>query len=467
MKYVAGLRHFSSMAKVSSIAVILYGLLNVPAARGEIPNGPEVRIQAQFNKKLAAFSLKTSVDAYKANGMKDPKWDAKAVTFLEDFEKSALTLPEVKEILALHREGRDALLLGCKDPLVLYDCAVVANMLGNRAAAHFARDAADEMPKWKYPANRQAFAARLAYLYCNEAGDEADAKKYAEVMVRSVQAIFRDQTYGKDRELLADAMDDTTAGLPAEQIQALWMGVKDIPGADPVAVGLLEGDYHIAAAWEKRGSGWANTVTQEGWKGFADELQQARTVLTKTWELDKTIPQPAARMIPVAMGGFPDELRTWFDRSVAARMDFPRAYDDYLYAIYPRWCGNREMMMAFADECYATGRFDTCVPFRYVEILIAVRDQCDNGQTVKWSVPPIANKVQAIFARSVVPGAVHPGGHDYLLSMQACFDVQSGSFVDAATAVSQLEQGVDPRATARFNLTPAQLLELVKAAPPK
>lgn len=132
---------------------------------------------------------------------------------------------------------------------------------------------------------------------------------------------------------------------------------------------LLRGRYHISLAWKVRGSGFANTVTETGWKGFGEHLQIARQHLEESWKLAPQYPFAATAMITVSMGSSPDaatEMRKWLDRSIAAQTDYWPAYEAYLWGIRPRWHGSHEEMLAFADECLATGRFDTNVPIYYL-----------------------------------------------------------------------------------------------------
>ncbi|HEV2293915.1 MAG TPA: hypothetical protein VGR35_08660 [Tepidisphaeraceae bacterium] len=85
---------------------------------------------------------------------------------------------------------------------------------------------------------------------------------------------------------------------------------------------MIEGRYHIDAGWTARGHGYADTVTPEGWAGFARHLEQARACFTKAWELEPTYPEAPAEMIKVVMGGpagrEAQSLRAWFERAVKA-----------------------------------------------------------------------------------------------------------------------------------------------------
>ena len=51
---------------------------------------------------------------------------------------------------------------------------------------------------------------------------------------------------------------------------------------------VLEGEYEINEAWKARGGGYADTVTEEGWKGFRQHLAQAANVLPGLGSSDRS-----------------------------------------------------------------------------------------------------------------------------------------------------------------------------------
>jgi hypothetical protein len=132
---------------------------------------------------------------------------------------------------------------------------------------------------------------------------------------------------------------------------------------------LLRGRHQVDLAWKKRGSGYSNTVNSSGWEGFSEHLEIARTHLQHSWELEPTQPNAAKSMITVSMGSSPDpvkEMRLWLDLAAAAQADNWPAYEAYLWGMRPRWHGSHEEMLDFADECLATGRYDTNLPLFYL-----------------------------------------------------------------------------------------------------
>lgn len=164
----------------------------------------------------------------------------------------------------------------------------------------------------------------------------------------------------------------------------------------------IQGEARLVAAWNARGSGWASEVSQAGWKGFEANLLQARAHLTEAWKLRPDYPQAASTMIAVTMGGCSapgESVRTWFDRAVAAQMDDGSAYQSLIWALRPRWGGSHEAMIHLGEECLATGRFDTDVPYQYLQILrdVAEEQPCDSWRSV-FRQPGVKENLTRLFA---------------------------------------------------------------------
>jgi hypothetical protein len=140
--------------------------------------------------------------------------------------------------------------------------------------------------------------------------------------------------------------------------------------------------YYKDAAWDARGDDYASAVTQQGWKGFREDLALARAYLVQSWHENPRDPAAACRMIAVCMGENEriEPMRTWFDRSVAVDFDYTPAYSAFEWGLRPRWLGSHADMREFADECIATGRYDTQVPIQemYIELQIS-DDTGDRG----------------------------------------------------------------------------------------
>ena len=127
---------------------------------------------------------------------------------------------------------------------------------------------------------------------------------------------------------------------------------------------MLLAELYSKQAWSARGTGYAASVTEEGWENFHQGLKLAEEKLQIAYELHPERPEAASAMITIAMAGdTDDDERTWFDRAVDAEFDYTAAYSAYLSSLRPRWGGSNEAMIEFAFECVGSGRFDTSVPF--------------------------------------------------------------------------------------------------------
>ena len=133
----------------------------------------------------------------------------------------------------------------------------------------------------------------------------------------------------------------------------------------------FRGSIEVNRAWKSRGRGWAGTVTDEGWKGFAEHLVLARKHLTRAWELKPEEPTAAAHMIVVAKGesAGQEEIHRWLDRALAATCDHEGALSAYINALMPRWGGSHGKMLSFARRTLAANRYDTRLPLTLFTVL--------------------------------------------------------------------------------------------------
>lgn len=350
---------------------------------------PNAYTQWSMQRDKLALNRRTLVEAYKAVGKHDSKWDAQAVQLLEG---SALHLSEShlapgfrtpkpsKSDLAVVAQGVvDA---GCDDPLVLDMAAIVFDDLGQDVKAReLVRRAFDQFAagESKYPVARQMNNARRARKL-TRAKDEPElrAKFDDKLFELSIRAVTSGESKGFDRRVLFEAMDDDAhSAWPLDRSRKFVDAIAADKNSDPWLVKMFTGHHFVRAAWDARGKGFADTVTPEGWRGFSEALAKARDNLAEAWKLEPKYPESASLMITVAMGGAaaPNENeRVWFDRAVAGQLDFGDAYDNFGYSLLPRWNGSYEQIVNFGVECAASKRFDTNVPFQLIKSLNRIRD---------------------------------------------------------------------------------------------
>ena len=218
-------------------------------------------------------------------------------------------------------------------------------------------------------------------------------------------------------------------------------------------IGTLLGDMEVEEAWDKRGSGWASTVTDDGWKGFEHWLAKARGHLVSAWEEEKEAPWAASRMIAVTMAGHGvpgvDE-RPWFDRATAACFDHMASYEALLWAWRPRWGGSHELMLEFGKACADTKRYDTIVPSRLFKAVRDVAGELACKDTVHDD-PELCRRVVEVQKGMVARAADENEAH-YLRSFLVVNAFLTRDYETAAAALASLKKPLHTQAWERFDL---------------
>jgi tetratricopeptide (TPR) repeat protein len=124
-----------------------------------------------------------------------------------------------------------------------------------------------------------------------------------------------------------------------------WQKANPQSAAAPVALANCLTSY----AWKARGTGWADSVTEEGWRLFRDRLQQASEVLTQT---KRKIPCWYRADQVVALGQGWD--RSKYDALVEeCRKQYPTYYTPIYskaYFILPKWHGDEGEVGKYAAQ---------------------------------------------------------------------------------------------------------------------
>jgi len=127
---------------------------------------------------------------------------------------------------------------------------------------------------------------------------------------------------------------------------------QGMPATSPYPL-IYKGEFHVKYAWDARGSGYADTVTDDGWKSFSERLDIAEESFRKAYELDRDEPVTCTRMLTVALGKNESRMYMddWFKRAMAANPDNYDACTKKLYYLEPKWHGSVVDMIAFGQEC--------------------------------------------------------------------------------------------------------------------
>ena len=344
--------------------------------------------ECQLIAALVAFDQRFVVDAYAAAPGHDPKWDADAHAFLaaqvagqhndndDLFDDVPDALPQADRLKLAYRllDG------GCDEPMVCYQMGRLFEVTGDTTRAF----KAFERGVPKIEASSYASAFKLAMMQAafynghrvDERGKKTDAERLPRILALA-KATVADKTLLPTyrRQVWSTAID--AFNRPDESIaDALGDAIASVPDADAWLANVGLAEVEIKRAWAARGTGFANTVTAEGWREFARHLELARDHCRRAIEVDDALPQPCASMLTIAMGEDSDAniSRAWFENTIARQVDYRSAYKNYLYSLLPRWGGTHVQMLQVGIDAVATGRFDTSAPSQLLYAISEIED---------------------------------------------------------------------------------------------
>ena len=448
-------------------AFAILTITSVAIADEPIPTDPSAFTMRDYRQRSIANDRVWYLEGYKQHGHRDDAWDESAIEFIEMCIAVFNDVPNAPDFKELQSAGEQVVNAGCTDPLVLYGYGYARDRRNHRRGAEqYLRAAVQGLPDSDYPATLLGSAAsRLArFLEAWNRDDEARAfhQIAANAFVRAADTDPHDSF--SQRELVSRLELQLNDYLPADIAASLADGLQMVGGIDPCTLNTALGLHHVAAGWRERGKGYANTVTEEGWAGFKKHLEQAQTYLVKAYELDPTRPEAATAMITVAMGGYaaPGETeRLWFDRAVAAQMDWPQAYSHLMWSIRPRWGGSHEQMFEFGIECAQTERFDTDVPYYLIKALLDI----DNDQEYSrrfWR----QNRVDVFAGQILDQLASHPShAHraNEFRTIQAGIAWAVRDYEQARRVIQHLANDLEAQPLLKMRIARRQLLDDAKA----
>ena len=362
-----------------------------------------------------AWNRRTLLDPYQKAGFANPSWDEPVRIALTEFAGGRVNLlEEGMNPRVIFSNCLVAVRAGCTDPMVRYLLMRFSSEQGSASAKH-ARDwvdAALALQKSSYPPIRKYYAwlhtwraLRAAYNGFDKVPDDVARLLPKNVMTASLEDALADpeippqeiyeacteglKTYRRDAKLYADFYQRIEGSLFKKRVN------------EPV-VWLVKGETWTEIAWQARGSGYADSITDEGRKAFKDGLAEAERALDRAWQLDPTDVRIPMAMLNVELGQGKgrDRMELWFGRAMELNTNNFMACRAKLNYLEPKWYGSREAMIAFGRECVASATWGGRVP-------LALLDAHENlshylsadEQSEYWRQPDVWPDLNAAFER--------------------------------------------------------------------
>ena len=347
-----------------------------------IPAGKEAYTWNQERESYRRYYQKHFIQGYQTHGVRSPAWDASVETYLRNWIARKVKDPDAPDAKVMFESSRKILAAGCQDPLFLYLADDLQAENGEKARLIWL--AQTQVEKSGYSASVK-FIIELLANYWHQQFRTA-GYNFAQSDQRALEYLrqsFIQGDYQPDEYVLLHfrLLQNPGAAWAARLGDQFCNTLERTPECPPWIGKLYRGKYEVQLAWRARGTGYAGTVSERGWQEYYEHLRRAEAELAGSWELNPKDPYAAAEMITVKMGspdGSTEDLRRWFDRSVAAQLDHYPAYNNFLWALRPRWNGSHEEMLKFGEACLQTGRFDTEIPQYYVKTVHDVSSELGN-----------------------------------------------------------------------------------------
>jgi hypothetical protein len=381
-----------------------------PAAQAELKLVlPMLRARASSERRLKGdfdTNLNTALQAYEKVGRKNPRWDDAARAAIRAFVRPGFDPFRTPEDRQRRFETiRKPIDLGCDDPLIRY-CHLLAVVDVGAATPEELKQprkaAAQALLDSDYPADRKVWAV------VHYAGEWLPASNRKPTPVSAAEVAQVDRAMERAFALFPEAVKATN-GIKALELADRMMALAErrtwlvAPGkqqqkfdrkgayerlhaameqgmADSAYPYIFEGQFYIRYAWDARGGGYADTVTEQGWRDFHGRLALAERALTKAFELDPVEPQSSAAMITVCMGLSKPrpEMEKWFRRATAADPDLNDPYEKKFLYLEPKWLGSVEEMLAFARECRDGENWRGGIPLKLAHVHENLADMTDD-----------------------------------------------------------------------------------------
>ncbi len=227
-----------------------------------------------------------------------------------------------------------------------------------------------------------------------EAEYESPIRKYfSEGNFDQLEIAAREAREGKGRVLggvwkIADFYDAISKTFIGEKSSdADWKvyldSVKQWISAKPesAAARISLANAYLGYAWHARGAGYANAVTESGWKLYGERVALAAATLAEAARLKEKSPYWYEMMqnVALAQGWDKSQARKLLEQAATFEPGYYHYYREYGYFLLPKWYGEEGETQSFAQEISDRigGKEGD---FVYFEIASLVACQCDAEQ---------------------------------------------------------------------------------------
>ncbi|HUG70883.1 MAG TPA: WD40 repeat domain-containing protein [Pirellulaceae bacterium] len=357
-------------------------------------------VAQQYQAERLAWYTRHYVDAYRRLGLRDARWDSQVEAFLTaaveaivNHELRTQRPPEfsLDSLRPLIEAGREAINLGCGDPLLLMlQAEMLTYSQGYVEARKLLGQASTGFFESEYPLETSYYALLLAPRTVGHFDERLHQHWLA---VEKIIELLRHRPFDRlERRMLLNDFGPVVKGLLLQQPTQLATALRQ-GGGDPWLTKMLLGKYHAWLATDvdhyrvQAEDRKLDLDSPRAWKIAESHGRTAAALFSEAWLLEPDAPEAATELIRLSdlmqhsrgilTNPVDQTPRFWFDQAIAAQFDYLPAFAAYRQLLYQRGTaagGKYDELLQFGRECLATGRFDTEVPDQFLAAAIpAVR----------------------------------------------------------------------------------------------
>jgi hypothetical protein len=149
-------------------------------------------------------------------------------------------------------------------------------------------------------------------------------------------------------ELQADGAGQQSTKEFEKYLETLNEWIKKSPNSQTPRAALIEA--WIKYAWKARGSGYADSVTEEGWKQFGERLKKAAAVVEAAKGMHTPTLYTAEETLALGQSWDKKAFNKMFDEGIKYNPDYFDLYFRKVYFLLPRWNGSEGEFESFVDR---------------------------------------------------------------------------------------------------------------------
>lgn len=358
------------------------------------------------------WALKALNSGYRASGHANLAWDRQVAAAFEAF--ADYTRVNASHWPALEAALAELARVGCDDPMVQYLQVRYGSHAeaSEQVALEFFR-AHDAMLRSKHHPLFKFMAGMRAVDHARSADKKSNRSDRISWTTICLEDTARDTNAPS-----AEVTEAVSLWLKHSPTQAWIDYVKRSVGAflppdwAPTADfwPALQGRASINEAWARRGTGYAKTVSNQGWQGFEDELVKAEEFLTEAWSKNPSNAETAFLMMRVELGQGRGRARmeAWFERAMSLDTNYYDAANLMSFYLEPRWYGSDAEAIRFARSCVASDQWGGTVPLVLADLHRSLaKFYYRTNAAIYWQQPQVWPDVKSSWEKffQINPGA--------------------------------------------------------------